>query len=246
MSPESDYSSPPPEKIFEPTSVDELLELTAFLQADEAARRVFERAGMHGDFTTEEVNAIELALADFVARRSWRARGLKVTRFVHDFCGKVPFPPLDATRDPMLLNLAVTLARWIGAGAISGVDDPAARAFLEDRFFQRAGDRSGILTKKARAEEVMWMARDLMANSAYWGIIKEVIKKGEFAAVDDDLLRDVVTPLEDAITVKYGLINRGYLGAHSLLRAIAMGKIESLDSPEAWQSIRARKMFVQD
>ncbi|MGJ5199016.1 hypothetical protein [Bradyrhizobium sp. HKCCYLRH1030] len=172
MSPESDNSSPPPEKMFDPTSLDELLELTAFLQADEAARRAFERIGIHGDFT--------------------------------------------------------------------------ARAFLEDRFFQRAGDRSGILTRKARAEEVMWMARDLMANSAYWGIIKEVIKKGEFAGVDDDLLRDVVTPLEDAITVKYGLINRGYLGAHSLLRAIAMGKIDSLDSPEAWQSVRARKMFVQD
>ena len=90
------------------------------------------------------------------------------------------------------------------------------------------------------------MARGLMANSAYWDVVKEVVKRGEFAGIDDDLLRDVVTPLEDAITAKYGLINRGHLGVHSLLRAIAMGKIDSLESPEAWESIRARKMFARD
>ncbi|MET3845249.1 hypothetical protein [Bradyrhizobium sp. OAE829] len=246
MSPESDESSPPPETMFEPTSIDELLELTAFLRADEAARQAFERVGVHGDFTPEEVNVIARMLADFVARRNWRASDRKPTTFAHDFCGAVPFPPLDSTRDPLLLNLAVTLARWIGDGAISGVDDSEARAFLEDRFFQRAGDRSGILTTKATADEVMWMARGLMANSAYWDVVKEVVKRGEFAGIDDDLLRDVVTPLEDAITAKYGLINRGHLGVHSLLRAIAMGKIDSLESPEAWESIRARKMFARD
>ena len=233
----------PPAKLFDPTTIDELLELAAALLADEAAGRALLRVGVHGDFTPEEKAAVEKVLVDHVSRKGWRG-SIPNAAVSEEFARLVPLPPRDCTRDPLLLNLSVTLARWIAGGTIPDIETPQARAFLEDRFFTRSADRGGLLTKKATATEVLWLARALKANPTYWSIVE---KAGEFGEIDDDVSLSIMQPIEHAIIVKYGLIDRTvFVGAHSVLRKIAAGNIDSLDAPAALDFIRQFTVFVRD
>jgi len=230
----------PPEKRFDPTTVDELLELVAALLADEAARGALSRAVIHGDFTSQEKAAVEKVLAEHASRKGWR--GSTPTFFQEDVAKLVPLPPRDTTRDPLSLALSVPLARWIAAGEIPDIEAPEARAFLEDRLCDRPGDRSGFLTKKATATEVMWVARDLMANPIYWG----EIQKAGLGDIDEKVWHGSMRPIEIALNFKYGLFNRGVVNGSAILRQIAVGKIDSLDSPAAWEFIRRNWRFVRD
>jgi hypothetical protein len=201
----------PPEVKFDPTSVDELIELARALLENPAVGAALRRVGMHGDTTEVEDAEIEKGIDAHIAQKQW------------------------GVRDRALLYLALVLGRWVASGVIPSADGPEARAFLEDRYFTRPGDQHGIFGKKPTVEEVRWIARDLMKNPIVWN---ECVRAGR-DRIDDHIWGTVILPLEGELREKkYGLLNRTTL-ALGVVRKLAMGDLKSLDSSEADTFIRS-------
>jgi hypothetical protein len=193
------------------SSVDELIELARALLANPAVGAALSHVGVHGDTTEAEDVEIEKAIDAHIAQKHW------------------------GVRDRALLYLALVLSRWVAGEAIPSVDGPEARAFLDDRYFTRAGDQHGIWCKKPTVEEVRWIARDLMKNPVVWN---ECVR-AERDRIDAHISRTAIRPFTVALREKkYGLLNRTIL-ALGVVRELATGELKSLDSPEADARIRA-------
>lgn len=194
------------EILFEETSLEELQQLSAALLENPTTSSILRKAGIHGDFSTEEEASVDKEIDAFAEQRGW------------------------GQRDPPLLPLSTTLARWVSDGKFTTTKTQEARNFLEDRYFKRAGDHHRYLSKKPYPSEVLLVARALKVNPVFWAAIE---KAGEHEGIDRDYWNQTLRPIEIRVALKYGLQNRCVLNAADVLREIAAGKIPGLDHPDA-------------
>lgn len=205
--------------VFAPTSLDELSDLALFLRSHPNAYAIISRAGIHGDFTEDDEKFLSSLIEAYIRSN------------------------LKVARDPLLLQLSVTLCRWIADGRIDDATGQRARLFLHDRFFDRSGGRYAIVTKKAWPEEVIWVAKALKADPIYWAAMESA---GEMEEVYHQYAREVLRPIRERVRLKYGLMNRARFDVNALLRRVVEGRIGSLDEPEAIDFVLKDSLFVKD
>lgn len=198
-----------------PASDEEIIGLAEKMWADRALRTIFERVGCDGDMSEAEEATVNGAIDAYRQGPLW-------------------------DRDGLHLALAPCLLRQLAAGMIENLDEPNARAFLEDRRVVRIG--AGMKPVKLTAAEVMSFAGAMRDDSDAWAIFEHL--KGNREATEDE--RRTIHNFETRYRFKYGLLNRDRLGrATALLLDLAAGKIRSLDSPEAWEYVRSSP-FIRD
>lgn len=193
-----------------PATNEEIIALAESLQADPILYSVFERCGYDGDTTVEEEAAVDAAINAY-------RRG-----------------PLG-DRDPLHLALAPCLVRRRVGGIISSLDSTAALEFLEHRKVERAGQL--VKTAPTTAKEVIDLARDLREDPQIWAMYMRI--KEKYAATNKESKK--FDEFQRRRTKKFGLYNQCGAALSTvtpLLRAVASGRISSIDSEEAWALVR--------
>lgn len=192
-----------------PATDEEIIQVAETLWAAPALRAIFERVGYDGDMTDEEEAAVDAAVAACRVGALW-------------------------DRDELHLALAPPLVRQFAAGMIEGLDSQEARSFLKDRKVKRAG--ALVKTHQASAEEIMNLARAMRADPDVWSMIEQLKDVPDLFVFEVDK-EGVIGLFERSYRFKYGLFNRSGYSPVGVLRAIAAGNIDSLDSPEAREII---------
>lgn len=192
-----------------PASDEEVIALAERIWADSALKAIFKRIGYDGDLTEAEEATVDTVIDSYRKGPLW-------------------------DRDRLHLALAPCLVRRLAAGMIDRLDGPQVRAFLADHRVTRSG--SGVSGAKTTASEVMDFAKAVRADAQCWAIIMR-LKDYRFEKGGDP--EGILARFETCYRYKYGLLNRHPFGsAIGMLRGVASGSIPSIDSPEAWASIK--------
>ena len=194
-----------------PPSDREIIALAEKMWADAKLRATFERVGLHGDFTAEEETAIEAAISEYRQGDLW-------------------------DRDDLHLALAPCLLRRLAAGIVDKLDNDETRSFIEGARVERAG--AMMRPVKTTVREVLDFGEAIHKNPDASEMINR-LGRNPNAFVHEVDLEGVLARFEDRYRRKYGLLNRGALAAAiGLLRGVAEGSLEAMDSPEAIESLR--------
>lgn len=209
------------------SSVEDVRALAEHLWNHPELQPIFKRAGFRGDWSEGDQawidEIIEIYAKDVLGSGYFRSLNdtAQVRRKSKDY--------LKGLRDPLLLQLAGVVCRFVAGDRLSSPKGGEAYEFIEDRFFSRASLYSGLRTKKATVEDVLTVARDLRDNPVFWKAVEDA---GD-GSIDAKLWAGTLKPINDRIEAKYGLTNRGRIGALHVLRKLATGKILDIEDAAA-------------
>lgn len=209
------------EIVFELTTVDDLLAIARSLLADKTLRPIFERIGVHGEMSEDEEKAVSELIENFSKEAGWK------------------------TRDPRLLPLAITTARWAAAGKFA-LDSDEAREFVQDRHFVRPSSKDVVKKKIPAIEETLMLARDRAMNDEVMRLLRKGYenRKGPYEMWDNsDEETEWINDQRFRSIRKLGLVNRDNMaGDSAVIVGLVKGELNSVDDPKVKEILRRKNI----
>ena len=202
----------------EPAADEEIIALAKSMSANPQIMRAFERCGYEGDLTDEEEASVDEAIDTF---------------------GQGPLQD----RDRLHLALAPCLLRLLVAGKIDDLDSEAAHEFLKLRKVVRIGGAGAIKSVPTKANEIIEVARAMHQDEEVWAIYAR-IKENDTATEEEE---ERITRFLSSYKKKFGLFNYNIAAVSvvdSVLRAIAAGRIDEINSEEALKIVASNPHVV--
>jgi hypothetical protein len=201
------------------TTAEEIVDAAAELLSQSDIRPIFERIGVHGDMSEGEDALVRDRLDKYATRRGW------------------------SHRDPLVLELALPLARMMAVGSVDSSHTASALEFVEGRLFHRHSEASGIRTTLPTVDEILTVVEDIKRDKKHWD---EVVRWAVGDKVDERQHQDDFIRLLHASKRKYGLQSRMIPNDHGLLWMLAKGQFSDLRSPAVREHLKRLKMFVRE
>lgn len=199
-----------------PATNQEIIALAKLLARDHEIMADFERCGYQGDLADDAEARVEEAIDAY-------RQG----------------PLCD--RDRFHLALAPCLVRKLVAGKIEDLESDEVHDFLEQRKVWRIGQ--GIKSVPTTAAEVMALAAALRKNEEAWSIYARI--KEHDVATEEEVER--INTCIFRYKRKFGLFNQDIAAlsaVHSVLQALASGRLSHLASEAAFKMVRTNPHVV--